>query len=142
MRALSAHARATGNRESAEAVERAADVFLKRHLYRAQRDGLTISEHFVRLHYPCYWHYDILFGLKVMAETGFIRDARCADALRLLESYRRQDGGFPAHEKYYRCTAATQSGRSLVDWGRTGTSQSNPWVTVDALYVLNAARRR
>jgi len=33
----------------------------------------------------CYWHYDVLMGLKVMAETGFIRDPRCADALDLLE---------------------------------------------------------
>jgi hypothetical protein len=31
----------------------------------------------VKLHYPCYWRYDILFGLKVMAEAGFIRDGRC-----------------------------------------------------------------
>jgi hypothetical protein len=34
---------------------------------------------FIRLH-SRYWHYDILFALKVMAEAGFIQDegVRCA----------------------------------------------------------------
>ncbi len=47
-----------------------------------------------------YWHYNILFGLKVMAEAGFISDPRCKDALDLLESKRLPDGGFPAEESF------------------------------------------
>jgi len=30
-----------------------------------------------------------------MADAGFIRDARCKDALDLLQSKRLPDGGFP-----------------------------------------------
>ncbi len=95
-----------------------------------------IKEDFVNLHYPCYWHYDILFGLKVMVEAGYIKDKRCKEALALLESKRLEEAGFPAEKKYYRVTKSRVSGRSLVDWGPTGTSRMNEFVTADALYVL------
>ena len=96
---------------------------------------------FVSLHYPCYWHYDILFGLKVMAEAGFIHDPRCADALDLLQSKRLPDGGFPAEARYYRTTGALSTGRSLADWGGVNKRTTNEWVTVDALRVPHAAER-
>ena len=86
-------------------------------------------------------HYDILFGLEVMAEAGFIGDERCHDALDLLESKRLPDGGFPAEKKYYRVTENKMSGRSLVDWGGTGRKRMNEFITADALYVLREAGR-
>ncbi len=49
---------------------------------------------FDQLHYPCYWHYDILFGLKVISEGGGLDDPRCVQALDLLESKRTADHGF------------------------------------------------
>ena len=61
-----------------------------------------IKPDFTALHYPCHWHYDMLFGLKVLAEAGFIADERCADALDLLATKQLPDGGFPAEKKYYR----------------------------------------
>jgi hypothetical protein len=141
LRGLALHARVTGNRESRAAAERAAEIFLKRLLFRRQADGSVIHDDFVRLHYPCYWHYDILFGLKVLAEAGFVEDARCADALDLLASKRLADGGFPAEKKYYRATEKNVSGRSLVDWGGTSKRYMNAFVTTDALFVLRAAGR-
>jgi hypothetical protein len=141
LRALALHAQVTGNRRSREAAERAAEVFLKRHLYKRQADRSVIQGDFVRLHYPCYWHYDILFGLKVMAEAGLIGDLRCQEALALLESKRLPDGGFPAEKKYYRVTDRRTSSRSLVDWGGTGQRRMNEWVTADAPSVLKAAGR-
>lgn len=131
----------TSNQESKAAAERAADVFLKRRLYKRQSDGSVMADDFVKLHYPCYWHYDILFGLKVMAEAGFIGDERCTAALDLLESKRLPDGGWPAEKKYYRVTNKRTSGRSLVDWGGTSKRHMNEWVTADTLYVLKAAGR-
>lgn len=139
LRALALHARLTGNRHSQEAAERAAQPFLKRQLFRRQRDGSVMKEDFIRLHYPCYWHYDILFGLKVMAETGWLQDERCHAALKLLESKRLPDGGFPAEGKYYQTTSLTRTGRTLVDWGEVSPKQMNEFVTVDALYVLKSA---
>lgn len=141
LRGLALHAKLTGSLKSQSAAEPAAEVFLKRRLYRRQTDGQVIDDDFVRLHYPPYWHYDILFGLKVLAEAGFIGDPRCQDALDLLESKRLPDGGWPAEKKYYRVTDKRVPGRSLVDWGGTGRRRMNPWVTVDVLYVLRVAGR-
>ena len=31
--------------------------------HAARRDGNIMNADFVRLHYPCYWHYDVLRGL-------------------------------------------------------------------------------
>jgi len=52
---------------------------------KSRTDGKMISPHWVRPKYPRYWHYDMLGGLVAMAEMGLIKDARCADALNLLE---------------------------------------------------------
>jgi hypothetical protein len=114
---------------------------LKRSLFKRQRDGQPIFEDFITLHYPCYWHYEVLFGLKVLAEAGWIDDPRCAEALDLLESKRLEDGGFPAEKKYYRLSPSASTGRSLVSWGPTGKTRMNEFVTVDALFVLKSARR-
>jgi hypothetical protein len=141
LRGLAKHAEVTESTRSREAAERAAEVFLKRRLYRCQRDGAVMADDFVRLHYPCYWHYDILFGLKVMAEAGFIADPRCCEALDLLGSKRLADGGFPAEKRYYRCTDQRASGRSLFDWGGVSKRRANRFVTADARYVLREAGR-
>jgi hypothetical protein len=139
LRGLALHARITGSAASRNAAERAAEVFLKRHMGWRQRDGAVIHPEFVKLHYPPYWHYDLLVGLKVMAEAGFIGDPRCAEALDLLASKRLPDGGFPAEGKYDRVVAAPESNGSLVDWGGTSKRRMNEFVTVDALAVLRAS---
>jgi hypothetical protein len=141
LRALSWYSRLTGREDAKKAVKQATEIFLKRHLCKRQQDGQVISENFVKLHYPCYWHYDILFGLKVMAEAGFSSDPRCHEALDLLEAKRLPDGGFPAEARYYRVTPKQISGRSLVTWGGTSSKRMNEFVTADALYVLKAAGR-
>ena len=141
MRGLAFYARASGDPAAGRSVELAAQVFLKRFLYKRQSDGSVISQDFIKLHYPCYWHYDILFGLKVMAEAGFIEDPRCQPALDLLETKRLPGGGFPAEARYYHLTDRQVSGRSRVDWGGTSKVRWNEFVTVDALSVLKASGR-
>ena len=141
MRGLMLYARLSSDTKAAQAAARAAEVFLSRSMFKRINDGEVIRPDFTRLHYPPYWHYDILAGLQVMAETGFIGDSRCAEALDLLESKRLPDGGFPAEGRYYKTGERAPSGRSLVDYGRTGKSKMNEFVTVHALYVLKAAGR-
>lgn len=138
---LSLYAELTGNKEAKKTARKASEIFLKRNMFKRQKDGKIISNDFITFHYPCYWHYDMLFGLKVMAEAGFIKDKRCKEALDLLESKRLPDGGFPAEKKYFRVTGIKTTGRSLVDWGVTSKKKMNEFVTVDALYVLREARR-
>ncbi len=141
LRALALYARVTGEASVKEAAARAADVFLCRQLFLRRRDSQLIDPHFVRLHYPLYWHYDILFALKVMAEAGFIGDPRCTAALNLLESKCLPDGGFPAEESYARPSRPNLSGYSPVSWGGVSKKKLNPFVTTDALIVLRAAGR-
>lgn len=141
IRGLALHAKVSGNAESRVAAERAAEVFLKRRMFRRLSNGKVIHREFIRLHYPAYWHYDILMGLKVMAEAGFIGDPRCSEALDLLESKRLPDGGFPCEGKYYRLLDEPKQGCSLVDWGGTSTVRMNEYVTVEALKILRLAGR-
>jgi hypothetical protein len=147
LRALSLYGKMTGDRDASAAAQRAAELFLKRRLYRRQSDGSVISPMWTRLRYPPYWHYGILYGLKAMAEAGAINDERCRDALDLLESKRLPDGGFPAEGRSYHTPdepptpGRRATGRSLVEWGIADGRSMNEFVTVEALAVLRAAGR-
>jgi hypothetical protein len=141
MRGLAAHARATGDASAGQAARRAAEVLLERRLFRRRRDGAVIYHDFVRLHSPAYWHYDILGGLRGVAEVGQLDDPRCADALDLLESKRLPGGGWPAEARFYRASPRIALHHDYVDWGGASTRRTNEWVTVDALAVLAAAGR-
>jgi hypothetical protein len=127
---------------AAEAAERAAEVLLRRRLFKRARDGRIIHPDFVRLHYPLYYFYDFLGGLKAMARLGKIRDRRCTDALDLLERKRLPGGGWPAEGRYYKSQARMlRSNADFVDWGGASSKRWNEWVTTDALAVLVAAGR-
>lgn len=134
MRALYAYGRT-------EAAKQAAGVFLERRVLFRRTDGTVIRPIWAKLHYPSYWHYDLLCGLKALAEVGEVTDPRCADALDLLESKRLPDGGWAAEARYHRGASNTPTtSYDYVNWGGVG-KRSNPWITADALTVLAAAGR-
>lgn len=141
LRALSLYAKINNDQKVKKAARRAAEIFLKRNLFKRQKDGKTINPEFIQLHYPCYWKYDILFALKVMAEVGYIDDPRCEDALEILEQKRLEDGGWPAEGRFYKNGKLKYSGTELVSWGGVKKKKTNEWVTADALYVLKEANR-
>lgn len=122
------------------AAGRAAEVFLTRRLAYRTGTGTLIRADFAKLHYPLYWHYDVLAGLKAMAELELLGDPRCADALDLLESLKVTDG-WPAHARHYKVSTTIALHNDSVDWGGTSIRRANPWVTADALAVLRAAGR-
>ncbi|MFX0211953.1 MAG: hypothetical protein ACFFDT_38615 [Candidatus Hodarchaeota archaeon] len=141
LRVLALHARKTNDSVSQDVAKSAAEIFLKRKIYKRQIDGSIIKDDLVKLHYPCYWHCEILFGLKILAEADFT-DERCTDALDLLESKQLSNSGFPAETKYYQVTTnVKRSGKPLVNWGGVSQNRMNEFVTVDALYVLKKAGR-
>jgi hypothetical protein len=141
LRGLALYGKLTGNRDAKKAARNASEIFLKRKMFEIKPKKRWRKEDLIKLRYPCYWHYDILFGLKVMAEAGFIGDQRCQHALELLESKQLPDDGFSAEGKYYRVTDKRTTGRSLVDWGDTSKKRMNAFVTADALYVLKKSGR-
>jgi hypothetical protein len=133
---LHAYAAATGDREAAAAADRAAEFFLRHRLFRSERSGEPYPK-LLKLHFPAYWHYDILDGLLVLARTGRIGDRRTADALDQLEARRLGDGRWPAGGRWWRPPGSAKAAE-IVDWGRSGP---NRFVTLNALRVLRAAGR-
>jgi len=137
MRALALYAERTGDEESEKSALRASEVMLKRNLYRRVSDGQIIKPEFVKLHYPLYWHYDILGALKVFAEIGQTENERFDDALDLLEAKQLLAGGWPAEGRYYKKVSGDYAlNADYVSWGGVSKKKLNPWVTADALYVL------
>ena len=141
LRALSLYAKKQRSQKAQDAVIKASELFLKKRLFKRESNGKVMNEEFMKLHYPRYWRYDVLFGLKVMAEAGFIGDKRCQNALDFLEEKRLPDGGWPAEARFYQNTDEKKSNYDLVDWGGVSKRRYNEWVTVDALYVLKEAGR-
>ena len=129
---------ALGDREDAS--DRACEFLLDRHVIYRRTDGQPLHPVVAQLHYPAYWHYDLLAGLTALADARRLGDARSARALDLLESLRLEGGGWPAHAKWYK-VADSGSNIESVGWGATGASKPNDWVTLDALRVLTHAGR-
>jgi len=148
MRALNAYAQSTGGRRARAVVKMAGEMFLERRLFRRKTTGEVIRPSFAMTHYPYFWRYNFLHGLRTMAEAGLINDPRCGEALDLLESKQLPNGGFPAERKYYRVIRNDRKKRAygtiMVGWGPTSTDlhkRSNDFVTAEALAVLKAAGR-
>jgi hypothetical protein len=141
LRGLIAYWQASGDRKLKPVIDRAAEVFLKRQLFKRLQDDRIVRNSFVKLHYPCFWHYDILFGLRVMNEGGYLGDPRCTAALDRLESKLLAGGGFLAEEKYYHVSEEVRTGTTSIEWGPVSTRNMNEFVTVDALTILKKAKR-
>jgi len=143
MRGLAWFAKADVGALSAKAeraARKAANVFLTRRLFKRRADGSVIAQGFTALHYPVYWHYDILAGLKAMAELDLIRTPRCAEALDLLEEKELATGGWSADDRYFKAASKPVLGGDYVNWG-SDKKTMNEWITADALTVLHAAGR-
>lgn len=144
LRALTAWWRATGDRHAHAAAKRAAEFLLARRLLWRRRDGALIVPEWGgpvdKVHYPIRF-YDVLTALLAMTELGVVRDERCGDALDLLEEKRLADGTFPVEWTNVRTTGRAVSRGTYADWGPRGRARGNPFVTIDALYVLREAGR-
>jgi len=145
MRGLAAYAPLAGKASAREAALRASEVFLARRLFKRRSDGKVIHPNFQMFHYPLYWHYDLLGGLVAMAEMGRIEDPRCEDALDLLERKELPNGGRAAEGRFYKVSVdspvtSRHGSISVVNWGGSGKTRMNEWVTADALYVLSRPR--
>ena len=88
-----------------------------------------------RLH----WRYNVLHGLKAMTEAGLLVDRRCGEAIDVLKSMQLPDGGFASPKRIYSMRFELPAPRSPVDFGPFGAGRTNPFVTIDALYVLRSA---
>ncbi len=127
-----------------EAVRRGTELLLARRLLWRRRDGAALRPEWggdpLLIQYPIRF-YDVLLALLLMVEVEAIADPRCGDALDLLESKRLPEGGFPLERRTARTVDRVVSDGTFADWGPAGRRHANPWVTVEAEYVLSAAGR-
>lgn len=104
-------ARTSGRADVLEAAHRAVSLLLEHRLYRRGGTGSVIHPSWTQLHYPPYWHYDILQGLRVVGALGMLDDGRADNALALLRSLRDAEGGFPSR------SWASRAQPAAVDYG-------------------------
>ena len=146
---------ATDDKRVAESAEKAAEFFLRHRLFRSCRTGevrqpetfhskVHRSIHsFTELHYPLYWHYDILQALTILHRAGKLADPRAEEAIDLVESKRGEGGRWRPEGYYWSLKRKTRarlavSNVEIVNWGRGGP---NEFVTLNALRVLKDAGR-
>ncbi len=138
-----------------EAMERGAEFMLMHRLYKSDRTGKVINEEWTKLHFPMFYFYDILHGLRILTALGYAEDERMKDALQLLLSKRQADGTWPLEANFL-----DTAKKNLVKDSRTGkwevtrgegvartpdiyrdlgsVGAPNPWITLNALRVLKA----
>jgi len=130
--------RVTGDADCVKATRRAAELFLRHRLFRSEKTGEVIDPNWLLLHYPLYWHYDILQALVILSRLGPLTDPRLNEVLDILESKRLPNGCWKAHGFYWAPMGKRASNVDVVDWGRRGP---NEMITLNALRVLKAAGR-
>jgi hypothetical protein len=135
---LHEHWVATGDERSRAAARRTAELFLEHRVFRTLATGEPIHRSIVTLHYPPYWHYDVLQALLVLGRMGLLADPRASDGLDLVERRRRPDGLWGQGASWWRALGSDGGGVEVVDWGRRGPSEM---VTLNALRVLAQAGR-
>ena len=134
---LHEYERATGDERAGVAARRTAEVLLEHRLFRSLRTGETIHRSWVTLHYPPYWHYDILQALLVLSRMELAQDERAGDALDVLEDRRLTDGRWRPGGYWWNPPGSNRA-PEVVDWGRRG---ANEMITLNALRALRAAGR-
>lgn len=132
------YVRVTQEEKCRQAAERATELFLCHRLFRSDKTGRVIDPEWLKLHYPLYWHYDILQGLLILMRAGKADDPRAQEALDIIASRQGADGKWRAERFYWRPKDKARSQFEVVDWGRRGP---NEMITLNALRVLKAGGR-
>jgi len=129
---LATYGQATGHREALHAAERTAELLLQHRLFRSMSTGEPIHPSWTVLHYPPYWHYDVLLGLRLLDAVALLSDPRASGALRIVEHAQRRNGRFSGR------SWSSSRQPSAADWGRgTENLLRNEFATA----VLNAATK-
>lgn len=104
------------------------NYFLRRRLLKSLSTGEIIDPKFLKLSYPCRWHYDILRCLDYFRESGHQYDSRMDEALEIIMSKQKSNGRWPLQNKYAGKVHFTMEQRE------------SRWNTLRALRVIKAYR--
>ena len=85
--------RRSWTRKMKRSIENGAEFLLMHHLYKSDNHHWRETyPFFTRLHFPMYYFYDVLHGLRVLTRLGYSDDERIRSAVQLVLSKRRPDG--------------------------------------------------
>src|SRR6266705_49110 len=126
--------RATGDLDSRKAADKASEFFLRHRLFRSCRNNeerpletlhgsmFRAIHPWTQLHYPLYWHYDILQALIVLSRAGKLDDPRTREAQDLILAKKGPDGLWSTEGYYWAIAKETdeteKSNIEVVNWGR------------------------
>jgi hypothetical protein len=130
------YGRSTGAGWALQSAARTAELFLEHRVFRRLGTGEVIDRRWLSLHYPPYWHYDVLAALLLLGRADKAADPRTADAVDHLRRRQHADGRW-SPGGYWWSAPGTKSGPlDVVDWGR---SAPNEMITLNALRALRSA---
>lgn len=110
---LTEYSKSTGDANTWKAVNDAAEFSLKHRIFKSCRtDQTRPPETFhgkmrrgihsiTQLHYPAYWHYDVLQALIMLDRAGKLNDERIRDAVNLIMSKQNVDGSWTPGDLYW-----------------------------------------
>jgi hypothetical protein len=127
---------ATGNPDAGRAARRGAELLLDHRMFKSLATNEPIHPEWLPLHWPPYWHYDVLQGLVLLARLGLAGDPRAADAVELLKRRRQPDGRWRASSRWWNPPGGTRAAEA-VDW--RADDSGDRIVTLRAMTVLRAA---
>jgi hypothetical protein len=122
---------------ASDAVARGTEFLLQHRVVFSHRTGEPAHPEMLKLHFPAYWHYDLLAGLRTLAAADGLADPRAGDALDLLESKRLPDGTWRTQKRWWKRPGSNGSNVEVVDWG----DAANELLTEQAEGVLRVAGR-
>jgi hypothetical protein len=118
-----------------EAVGRGVEFLLLHRVVFSHRTGEPAHPSMLKLHFPAYWHYDLLAGLRTLAASGALSDERARDGLDVLEEKRRPDGTWRTEGRWWKRPGSKGSNVEVVDWG----DAANELLTEQVEGVLHSA---
>jgi hypothetical protein len=134
--AFSAIPPAKRTRSIQKSIERGAEFYLQRNLFK---EGERYEPWF-RLHYPVHYYYDLLVGLDTVTSLGYAGDRRLRPALDILKKKRGSDGTWllegvhPDPPDF--AWGPGNLGRKVHPFALEKVGQPSKWITLTALRVV------
>ncbi len=125
-------------RKMKKSVEEGAEFLLMHRIYKSDHHHWKHSLPFsTSLHFPMYYYYDALHGLRVLAKLGYGDDERVRDAVHLILSKRTPEGKWLLEGDWAREPEAKGNNRkTLVDIEELW--KPSKWVTLNCYRALTA----
>jgi hypothetical protein len=109
-----------------QATKDSQEFILMHRLFKSDKTGKIINPEFLRFHYPCRWHYDILRAMDYFQFAKVRYDIRMNDAIDVIVSKRMPEGLWKLASKY--------PGRMHFEMEQPG--KPSRWNTLRALRIL------